>query len=548
MLFVIAALLRFVNLGGPDLWLDEVWAYEASNTLIKDLLRWDTLYDPIASPTPSFDVKVSKRVFGVNNFAIRAPSAFWGSAAVVMLYLLIGAARGWRVAFAAALFMALLPFAIDWSREGRMYGAWMFWSVALAALAWDATHRTERGEVNALDWRWWLIGVLFMVIHAANVHAVMTIGGVGLWLGIVALTVLRRDRKAGLQMLLGPALATCVYLSSWALTGIGRIMTAAAGAPADGNQEITLDLFLTHTRKVLTDSTGGLPVGVALLVWAVAVAGLVLLVMRGHWRLVLLVTLLGCINWVAYRSFAGRHLFPPRYVLIMSVTLATGLGAAASSGFDLIRQRFGQNASRAFAAVGLAACVVLWLPGWWVMATVPKQALHSALDPVKQHAQPDDAFTTVEDYYFCIAGYYEVDEKAKLMLPAKESRAWASLIKAKPNNPPEPFDLDFEAFFDQPGRSNDEPSKDDSNTPPQQPPTAIWVFLAEPKRDVNSPGVVRMLKAFGPPGRDARQRLKEAAEDAHTLTFRVSPAGIDHITATPTRPAVWVARVKHILN
>ena len=249
LLLVVAAGTRLIRLGQLDLWGDEIYTYIPSTDLVPNLLRWETLENESSSPLPFLEAKVSRKVFGNNAFALRLPSALHGVLGVLLLYLLVGRFTGrWGTAFASGLFLAVNPFALDHGREGRMYTQWLTAILLVTFMVCEAV-RYARDPRNAaqrelgppdsmptggakpcpLDWRWWLLGVTFAYAHACNVLAVFNLLAIGLGLGLIGLITLSRNRRQGWTILLGTALATGVYLSSWALTGIAKLMFLGKG-------------------------------------------------------------------------------------------------------------------------------------------------------------------------------------------------------------------------------------------------------------------------------------------------------------------------------
>ncbi|NJL31023.1 MAG: hypothetical protein HC898_05020 [Phycisphaerales bacterium] len=71
-------------------------------------------------------------------------------------------------------------------------------------------------DATASDWRWWLLGLVLMLIHASAVHGLMTIAAIALALLVLAVMELPTRPRLGWKILLGSALAGGVYLSSWA--------------------------------------------------------------------------------------------------------------------------------------------------------------------------------------------------------------------------------------------------------------------------------------------------------------------------------------------
>ena len=154
---ILAAAVRFHNLGRADLWLDEQLEYHvASQPDTASLLRTAMDSGPVG-PIGYLCDALSLRVFGASRWAMRFSSALLGVGSVAAVYFL---GRRWfseRAGLFAAALMSVSGLSVQFSREARPYSALVFASLLLA-LAFDGLFRTpwpfssnavkERGRVG----------------------------------------------------------------------------------------------------------------------------------------------------------------------------------------------------------------------------------------------------------------------------------------------------------------------------------------------------------------------------------------------------------------
>ena len=141
------AVLRFRDLGGPTLWTDELvswWAASADGPG-EVLARVSSC---MATPPLSFLLQhASVAAFGESEWALRLPSALAGLAAIPVVVL-----AGWRMFGAAAgavaaAFLAIHPFHLWWTTDGRPYGL----AVLLAAgSVWALSEAVRTGRTAAV--------------------------------------------------------------------------------------------------------------------------------------------------------------------------------------------------------------------------------------------------------------------------------------------------------------------------------------------------------------------------------------------------------------
>jgi len=71
------------------------------------------------------------RIFGLNEFAVRLTSAFYGMLTVLVMYFMVKQLFDKEIAFYSSLFMAISPWHIHFSRIGFEAISFIFWTVLL---------------------------------------------------------------------------------------------------------------------------------------------------------------------------------------------------------------------------------------------------------------------------------------------------------------------------------------------------------------------------------------------------------------------------------
>ena len=558
LLFVLlaAAASRLIGLGHLDPWMDEVYSHIASSELFPLLLRWETPGNESSSPLPFIEIKIARQIFGEHSaLTLRVPSAVHGILAVGLLYIFVGRTIGWATAFWSALLLALHPFALEWGREGRMYTQWLSSSLLMGMLAHAAVQKARQSQLSPLDWRWWLLGMSLMLVHASNVGGTMSIAVTAAWLGMMGLTTgIRRPVEGwrillgskyylwkaiggmlsdirGRCILLGSALAGAVYLGSWGLTGIAKMLLLLGhSSPAKG---FTPPVFSEELAAFAQQLAGHPSMAAAALVWVVVAAGLALASRGGRWQVVALLVGLSLAGWLSFPNVAKSHFFAPRYVFTAVIAVSVGLGAVLAATWQYGRASFG-NLAAATPVTLLLLLLGLWWPYLSDVFFVPKMAVRQSLAPMRQHAAEGDAFILVPDWYLSLQEYkpYDFGKKIRLTRGPKEARY--------DTGGDENFNGDFEKWFvGSPG----EPAP-----PGKQPvPAATWLYLlrgevkaADSELAKWEPRLVeieRVLAAYGLTKDDLRAKL---TEETFTFSCRLSrdSAGkgvIDHIVAAPGR-------------
>ena len=521
---ILAAATRLIALGSLDVWGDEVYSHDASSDLFPKLLRWETASNESSSPWPFIEMKIARQVFGESSpLSLRMPSAVHGIFGVGLLYIVLGCVAGWRIAFWSSLMLTINPHGLEWSREGRMYTQWLGALILAIGVVHSAVEDVRLRQGAWHSWRWWLTGCLLMVVHAMNVMGTMTIAGIALWLAIVALVEMKGNRIIGLRILLGSALAGAVYLGSWGLTGIAKILLLMGGSNSAGRDTRPLT---DHILEYLTALPGHVPLPVALILWLAAIAGLLLLARSGHWRIALLIAIASLTPWMGFPFISKSHFWTTRYVFTGILPLSVGLGSllAALWQGQLLRAKV---AGPVVAVVLLAGSVAFAAPYLKEIFTQPKMEVYKALAPIKEHGREGEVIMLFPDWYISFDYYkpYRFAQKVTIIRGPKGTWRDAS---------PDTFKDTFDNLY----------GKSDAANVAKQPPAA-WLFLLTPGHmgsDVSVwesrfKEVEPVLAAYGLKSADLASLIDA---ETYTITLRVSRdeqgnGKIEHVAKTRSR-------------
>jgi len=122
-LFLFSMALRLFHLKNQSLWLDEA--------VIFSQISKDSIYEVIASVEghlgPFYHVLIFlfSKIAGTSEWALRFPSAMFGSISVVLTYLVARKIFDDKLALIASFFMMFSPIHIWYSQEARMYSLWI---------------------------------------------------------------------------------------------------------------------------------------------------------------------------------------------------------------------------------------------------------------------------------------------------------------------------------------------------------------------------------------------------------------------------------------
>jgi uncharacterized membrane protein len=333
---LVAGLIRWLAMMRQSLWIDEMsslgLAYEQLSTFFQHV------YTQAAHPPLYFlIVHILHQQLGVDPIAaLRAPSVLAGAAAVSVIYglgrLLVGRIAG----ILAGLMVLLSPFAVWYSREGRMYS--LVWLLVLCSfLVLLVSLKTRR--------RAWLVAYSASIALAlyTDYSAVMALVPQGL---LVAFFYFRRPQDRGFLSWVAGA-----YLAGWLLFVPWLVVLPYQLPTLRGQSFVAYPRNLTTVMHVLLDqlnlradyATMGALVSHAV-IWAVAAAYLAAIVLtirqwRARWAgLTLSLTLGTAIVWLLFVAAGNKAVLAPRVVGILAFGLALLAGCALQVSWDHLRR------------------------------------------------------------------------------------------------------------------------------------------------------------------------------------------------------------------
>lgn len=168
-------LLRLYRLGVPSLWLDEMGQIvEARGSLLNALLAAQRHHG--AAP---LDYLITSLTANLNqsDFALRLPSAIWGTLAIYWIYRLGKLVYARDVGIIAAFLLATSPFHIRYSQELRFYALFFLWILITSELAWRAYHNPR-----PTNWLWYGITATLMLYTHYFAILVLALHGIGVFL------------------------------------------------------------------------------------------------------------------------------------------------------------------------------------------------------------------------------------------------------------------------------------------------------------------------------------------------------------------------------
>lgn len=136
---VLAASLRFCGLEKPSLWYDEAFSFVMSTHSVLDILRISST--DVHPPLYYLLLKGWIALFGSGLLSLRSMSAVASVVAVGLGMWLTRLIANRRAAFIAGIFLAMLPIAVLYSREARMYALLSVWmtGATIALVYWVRT-------------------------------------------------------------------------------------------------------------------------------------------------------------------------------------------------------------------------------------------------------------------------------------------------------------------------------------------------------------------------------------------------------------------------
>jgi len=231
MVIVLTALfLRFFELGSQSLWLDEAVIY--SQTKAASVAEvYSTVMEQEGHIGPLYHILnyLCSRVFGYSEWALRLPSAVYGTISVLLVYMVASALWGSRAALLSSALMAFSPLHVWYSQEARMYSLWLMLILAAVLLFIRMLEKRSRSL-------WVLLTVCASLCLWTFLNSVFVFAGLGLYLLISH----RKHKLQWYEYALCIGLAVVTYLP-----GIAALLAKQTIAVGSTRQTSVFDLAYT---------------------------------------------------------------------------------------------------------------------------------------------------------------------------------------------------------------------------------------------------------------------------------------------------------------
>ena len=401
---------RVAGLTSQSLWRDEVDSIRFASRPLAELLATFSrpgengpLFFALLNPTLA--------ALGSGEFALRFQAVLAGVLAVPLTYVLVrrltrvaGARMRHSCPYVAALFVAVNPYLVWYSQEGKMYG-WLVVLALAALLAFLAALEDGRW------WRWLVYLALLAVAVLHHVWAVLLIPICAAWLALLWPDYRRR----WLPFLLTLAIPALPY---FALVGWWQLRLFTTPDFQTGHPFVSLPTMAATLATAFS-------LGVARSPTPWAIAGLTFLLLTGSilggrnvdgaspaytWRSVraslMLLAWLLLPPLLLYLISLSKPLYTDRYVIwigpALLILLAQGVIALAR-----VWRPLGAVALAAVLAAGLLA-------GWRQMQTPIKSDFRAAAAYVEARRQPGDLLLFQMPYNRIVYEYYAGPQTAAL--------------------------------------------------------------------------------------------------------------------------------------
>jgi uncharacterized membrane protein len=347
----VAALLRLWRLGTHSLWIDEAYSLDVARGTLWQVLTDADQTPPLFTALLHFWIKIA----GTSEWALRLPSALFGTAAVALTYPLALRLSDRRAALAATAIHAVAFYPWMASQDARAYATFLFFTVAsfLAFVrlldGWTTRRAALYAGATALLLYSHVYGLFFLL--AQNLHVLL----------------FREPVPPFSRRWAGTQLAVLALFAPWLPVLASRATVVAAGfwIPAPGLHR------LGDAGVVLAGSfllcLAMLPLGLAAVAlakpWRRA-AGEAERERRRFWLLALWLAVPIAVPFLVAQRV---HIFLPRYVLPCCIPLYVACGIALT--------RLRPAALRPVAAAALGALLLLNVA-----------ALQAGLDPAREPA------------------------------------------------------------------------------------------------------------------------------------------------------------------
>ncbi|WP_317065042.1 glycosyltransferase family 39 protein [Methanoculleus caldifontis] len=225
-LTVAGLLLRFYNLGGNSLWLDEASTLMFARQSLIGI--WESTAGGEFNPPLFYWLEHGMLIFGESEFVLRLLPAFLGVLTIPVVYYIGKEFRDRNVGLIAAALLAFSPFHIFYSQEARAYAPMLFF-FSLALLFYVRASRSDEAR------SWVLFGVFSAIAFWMHFYAIVPVAVLVFHALVTRAGEIRRDPRSARKPAMGLAAFIVAALPLLIVT-VNLFFVRTSSAPTFGVQ------------------------------------------------------------------------------------------------------------------------------------------------------------------------------------------------------------------------------------------------------------------------------------------------------------------------
>jgi tetratricopeptide (TPR) repeat protein len=320
----LAAALRLYRLGAKGLWADEIFTAifaSADNDLAA------VAQQPLSAPIPApplwfFITHFFIKALGNGETAVRLPSVIAGILGIVASYKVGETLFGRTIGLISALLLAVSPFHLRYSQEGRCYA-----SVVLFSLL--SLYFLHRG-VNSDEKKWWIGFTISTLVNLyTHLTAFLVLAVEILYAGLLLTRHLVATKRAGDALCLRatfalPLLISLSFITLCYVPMVPYLLTGIQGPRGLGNSSNIPGLRLSVKYFLTLFGDFGAGAGISLSLYMAAFLQGLINAVRKRGQQGLLILLWTATPFATVLFLRPKHWFVPKYVIfILPVYLMT---------------------------------------------------------------------------------------------------------------------------------------------------------------------------------------------------------------------------------
>jgi tetratricopeptide (TPR) repeat protein len=331
----LAAVLRLYRLDVRGLWADEIFTAifaSAENDLATVAQR------PLSAPIPApplwfFITHFFIKALGNNEIAVRLPSVIAGVLGILASYKVGETLFGRVIGLISALLLAVSPFNLRYSQEGRCYAGVVFFSLL-------TLYFLHRG-MNSDEKRWWVGFTIATVVNLyTHLTAFLVLAVEILYASLLMIHDLLVARRATCAKNLThtsvwPALASLCTIAACYVPMVSYLLTGIQGPRGLGNSSNIPGLRLSVRSFLTLFGDFGAGAGIPLSLYMAAFLQGLINAVRKQGRQGLLILLWTAAPFAIVLFLHPKHWFVPKYVIsilpIYLMTVSAGITCLARS-------------------------------------------------------------------------------------------------------------------------------------------------------------------------------------------------------------------------